>query len=261
MKTTQISLLLALLCCLSCQTDQPASEQAATVYTRPLQIGASGNMQYIAQVLAQVFTLDTNTPFEVTIGSSTDLGERIKKDTLFDFLLSTDLPFLDSLYQTNLSITAPQTIAYGKLVLWTTKSGIVPDLESLRSAGMQQIALPDPATNAYGAAIQSVLEKEQMLAFLEGRLVYQQDLLETNESILNGSVDVGFTAKSMVLAPQYTETGSWIEVDDRLYDLVPHYLIRVQKTDTTHPASDAFEAFLLSQRAKDILANFGFIPN
>lgn len=257
--------LIFLLALSACQTedtseqviqDLPPVEILDTLY-----IGTSGNMQYVVQVLAQIFNLDYNVPIQVKVGSSADFTTQIAKDTLFDFLFTTDQAFLDSLFQAGFNPSKPLDLAYGKLVLWTMESGYMPDFVALRSPSIQQVALPDPSTTAYGATIQAILEQEQMMDFLGPRLVFPKDLIETNQLITSGEVSIGFTAKSMVLSPEYTEVGSWMEVDDRLYDPVPHQFLRLHKADAVHPLAEDFEQFLKSQRVKDVLANFGFLPN
>lgn len=247
----------------ACQPDKPDDEQDLTPVKTldTLYIATSSNMQYVVQVLTQIFNLDYNVPIQVKVGSSADLAAQIAKDTLFDFLFTTDQAFLDSLFQNGFNPSPPLDIAYGKLVLWTMESGYMPDMVALRSSNIKKVALPDPKTTAYGATILSILEKEQMMDFLGPRLVYQKNLVETNQLITSGEVSIGFTAKSLVLSPQYTEVGSWIEVDDRLYDPIPHQFLRLQKPGEPHPLSTTFEQFIKSQRVKDVLANFGFLPN
>ncbi len=247
----------------ACQPDQPDEEQNLTPVETldTLYIATSSNMQYVVQVLTQIFNLDYNVPIQVKVGSSTDLDTQITKDTLFDFLFTTDQAFLDSLFQNGFSPSPPEDIAYGKLVLWTLESGYMPDMVALRSPSIKTVGLPDPKSTAYGATILSILEKEEMMDFLGPRLVYQKNLIETNQLITSGEVSIGFTAKSLVLSPQYTEVGSWIEVDDRLYDPIPHQFLRLHKLGEPHPLATTFEEFIKSQRVKDVLANFGFLPN
>lgn len=248
----------------TCQTDQePAPEQVDSPIKvlDTLHIATSGNMQYVVQVLAQVFNLDHDVPYQVSVGNSQALSRQIAQDTLYDFLFSTDQAFLDSLAEVGFSPNKALDIAYGKLVLWTLETGYMPDFVALRGPSIQQVALPNPETTAYGATIQGVLEKEQMMDFLGPKLVYQENLMETNQLITSQAVSIGFTAKSMVLSPEFTELGSWLEVDDRLYDPVPHQFLRLHKGKQTHPLAENFEQFLKSQQVKDVLANFGFLPN
>lgn len=255
-------LLLALSACQTEDSSEQTTQDLTPVETLDtLYIGTSGNMQYVVQVLAQIFNLDHNVPIQVQVGSRSEFTTQIEQDTLFDFLFTTDQGFLDSLFQAGFNPSKPLDLAYGKLVLWTMESGYMPDFVALRSASIKKVALPDPTTTAYGATIQAILEQEQMMDFLGPRLVYLKDLVETNQLIISGEVSIGFTAKSMVLSPEYTEVGSWIEVDDRLYDPVPHQFLRLYKADAVHPLTENFEQFLKSQRVKDVLANFGFLPN
>lgn len=247
-----------------CKAD-PQKEVEQTVVPETIQdtlhLATDGSMSYVVQVLAQIFTLDYPMPYQVHTLSSRAVAKQIQKDTVFDFLFSTDQVLLDSLYQLGLSPDKPVDLAYGKLVLWTTQSGFMPDLVALRSPTINQVALPDPAKNAYGKTALSILKKEQMMDLLDSRLVYPIDLKETNRLITNGDISIGFTSKSMVLTPEYTEVGSWVEVDDRLYDPVPHQFIRLNQTSAGHPRATTFEDFLKSQRVKDVLANFGYLPN
>ena len=214
-------------------------------------------MQYATQVITQVFTEETGIPCEMITGSSGKLMAQIKAGAPFDVFLSANMKYPQELYNAGFTTSVPTVYAYGKLVLWTAKSGILPNLELLPDSSIQHIAIANPETAPYGTAALQALQSSDFYESIKGKLVYGESIAQTSQFILSGAAELGFTAKSIILSGQLEEKGSWLMVNETLYEPIAQGAVIVKKEE---PNSDAqqFLAFLQSQPAKDILANFGY---
>lgn len=240
--------LLLLMLALGCQND---SSQP------PLRIATAANMQYATQVITQVFTEETGVPCEMVVGSSGKLMAQVKAGAPFDVFLSADVKYPQELYSTGFTSGPPTVYASGKLVLWTTLSGFTPDISQVQEASVRHIALANPETAPYGKAAMQALQNAGFYESVEEKLVYGESIAQATQFIQSGAAEMGFTAKSMILSGKIAEEGSWLMVDERLYDPIRQGAVIIKKEES-HPAAEQFLAFLQSQRARDILANFGY---
>lgn len=223
----------------------------------PLRIATAANMQYATQVITQVFSNETGIPCEMITGSSGKLMAQIKAGAPFDVFLSANMKYPQELYNSGYSTAAPTIYAYGKLVLWTSKTGQVPNMELLLDSTVEHIAVANPETAPYGTAAVQALRNAGLYEKIQDKLVFGESIAQTSQFILSGAADLGFTAKSVILSGQLEEKGSWLMVDEGLYEPIAQGAIIVKKEEPNASAQQFLE-FLQSQRAKDILANFGY---
>lgn len=223
----------------------------------PLRIATAANMQYATQVITQVFTEETGIPCEMIVGSSGKLMAQIKAGAPFDVFLSANMKYPQELYQSGFTTAPPAIYAFGKLVIWTNQSGLIPELSQVENIRVDHIALANPETAPYGTAALQALQNAGFYESAEEKLVFGESIAQATQFILSGAAELGFTAKSVILSGQLAEQGSWLMVDERLYDPIRQGAVMVRKEET-NPAAEQFMRFLQSQRAKDILANFGY---
>ena len=77
--------------------------------------------------------------------------------------------------------------------------------------------------------------------------------------LLSQAVEVGFTAKSVVLDPSLKNQGTWVEVDPKTYSPIAQGVVLLKKK-TAEPsvAARRFYDFLFSKRAHAIFRKFGY---
>lgn len=241
-------LILAGLAGSSCQSD---SNQT------PLRIATAANMQYATLVITQAFTEETGIPCEMIVGSSGKLMAQIKAGAPFDVFLSANMKYPQELYNTDYTTAPPQVYALGKLVLWTNQSGLTPELSQVNDSSIRHLALANPETAPYGTAALQALQNGGFYESVQEKLVYGESVSQATQFILSGAAELGFTAKSVMLSGQLTDQGSWLMVDERLYEPIRQGAVLIKK-EISGPAAAQFMTFLKSQRVKNILTNFGY---
>ena len=89
------------------------------------------------------------------------------------------------------------------------------------------------------------------------KLVYGESVGQATQYIYKGLVDVGFTAKSVVLSPQMKNKGRWIEIDDSLYSPIKQGVV-ILRHGKNNLYAQKFIEFLLSYTGKKILKKYGY---
>ena len=229
-------------------------------YHEDLTIAVSANMQFAMHEIVESFEKSTDLKCKMVVSSSGKLTAQIVAGAPFDVLVSADVKYPMELFELGIAIDSPVVYALGKLVLWSTKKDIEPSLEYLGSQNVKHIAIANPATAPYGAAAIEVLKKYGMLESIQHKLVYGESISQTNQFVISGSAEAGFTAMSVVLSKQMKGRGKWIELDHHLYSPIAQSMVVVDNENKM--LSGKFFAFLFSPEAKEILRKNGYeLPN
>ncbi|WP_029521173.1 molybdate ABC transporter substrate-binding protein [Persephonella sp. IF05-L8] len=228
-------------------------------YGETLTIAAAANVQYALKEITQEFQ-KRYPAVRITkiISSSGKLTAQIIRGAPYDLLLSADMKYPEFLYKKGFAISKPVVYAKGTLVLWSMKDiPLENEIKSLLNPSIKKIAIPDPKTAPYGREAKKALEKSGIYQKVRYKLVYGESVGQATQYIYKGLVDVGFTAKSVVLSPQMKNKGRWIEIDNSLYSPIKQGVI-ILKHGKNNLYAQKFIEFLLSDTGKKILKRYGY---
>lgn len=224
-------------------------------------IATAANMQFAMEKLTNEFTKQTGIKCELVISSSGKLTAQIKEGAPYDVFIAANMKYPEEIYNSGLAENQPQIYAYGKLVLWSMVEGIEVSLELLQENSIHHIALANPKTAPYGLAATEVLNHHSIYKKVESKLVFGESIAQTNQFITSKSAEIGFTAMSVVLSPEMKDKGKWIEIDKSTYTPIEQGVVVVKHNEHSNKSAIKFYEFLFSEKAKDILTNFGYAIN
>ncbi len=223
-----------------------------------LTIAVAANMQFAMEELIKAFSDKTGVRCETTISSSGKLTVQIKEGAPFDVFVSADMNYPEEIYNSGLAAAPPKVYAYGKLVLWSMKEGVNPSLDMLGGNSVRHIALANPKLAPYGVAAVEALKNHQLWEQVEKKLVYGESIAQTNQFVLAGAAEVGFTAMSVVLSPQMKGKGQWIEINQEDYSPIAQGAVAIKRANAPSADAQKFYDFLFSEEASAILKAFGY---
>lgn len=216
-------------------------------------------MQFVMHELVNAFTEETGIECEVIVGSSGKLTAQIKEGAPFDVFMSANMKFPNELFKSGLTTKKPIIYAYGKLVLWSMFDKVKPNLDSLLANGVKHIALANPKTAPYGQSTIEILKARGIFEQVKSKLVYGESVSQTNQFITSKVVEVGFTAKSVVLSSNMKEKGTWVEIDSSYYSPIAQGIVILKNRTSQISEAENFYNFLFSSKAKEILNKFGYV--
>lgn len=226
-----------------------------------ISIATAANMQFAMKEITQTFTQKTGINCEIMVSSSGKLTAQIKEGAPYDIFVSADMKFPNNLYKSGFTTTKPVIYGYGKLVLWTLFDTIKPSLKTLHYKNIKHIAVANPKTAPYGKAAYEVFQKKNILSQLEPKFVFGESVAQTNQFITTKAAEIGFTAKSTVVAPQTKGKGNWIEINEELYTPISQGIVLLKNGSGNKNHTQQFYKFLLSDEGKNILSKFGYSIN
>lgn len=221
----------------------------------PIYIATAANMQFAMEALVEAFQQIENVPCEIVMNSSGKLSAQIKAGAPYDIFLSADRKYPQGLWLLGLSEKQPETYAFGKLVLWSSLVFDTLTIASLQDERIQFIALPNPKTAPYGRVAQEVMERTDLWESLEAKFVMGESIAQTNQFLLSGAAQIGFTAQSVVLVSQMEKDGQWELINDDLYTPIRQDALLL--TNASERAEQFYD-FLFSETARSILIKFGY---
>lgn len=221
-----------------------------------LRIAAAANMQFATEALSQAFQTQTGQDCEVIIGSSGKLTAQIIQGAPFDIFLSADMKYPQKLFEKDLLLKEPKVYAYGHLILWSMNEKLLASPDSLDWSKVDHVAMANPKTAPYGRAAMEVLEHYDLSEKLKSRIVYGENIAQTNQFIASGAAELGFTATSISFVPHLKKQGHWFLLDSATYQPIQQGVALLKQAD--HPAAVQFYDFLFSDKGKEILNTFGY---
>ncbi len=234
---------------------------SAAVHADALTVAVAANAEFVFNDLAAEFKKESGQDLKPIINSSGKFVTQIMNGAPYDVFLSADMEFPEKLYQAGYAVAAPKPYAYGALVVWTMKDLDLHTWQSaLATAAVSKIAVANPQTAPYGRETMKALGKAKLDQVLAPKLVFGESIAQTNQYIFSAVADVGFTAKSVVLAPDMKGKGKWIEVPKDLYEPIAQGAVILKHGQETNPKlAQEFYAFLYSDKARAILEHYGYL--
>jgi molybdate transport system substrate-binding protein len=225
-----------------------------------LTVAVAANVKYAFDDISAAFTKETGIAVTSVVSSSGKLTAQIKHGAPYDVFLSADMLYPATLHKDGFAVVAPKVYASGALVLWTNKTvDISKGLAVLSDATITRVAIANPKLAPYGRETIKALDYYQLKASVAPKLVYGESISQVNQYIDTKSVDIGFTAKSVVMSPELKTTGTWIDVPAESYEPIEQGMVILKYGAQNHgDAARKFYGFILSKKSRDILSQYGY---
>jgi molybdate transport system substrate-binding protein len=233
----------------------------AAAFADPLTVAVAANVKYAFDDLAVEFKKDTGIEVQGVFGSAGKITAQVKSGAPFDAFLSADTEYPEALYKDGLAVTQPKVYAYGVLVLWTTKDfDLSKGLPLLTDAKVQKIAIANPKVAPYGRAAIQALESAKLNTAVESKLVFGESITQATQFVDSGAADIGFIAKSIVIAPEMAGKGKWVEVPKDSYQPIAQGVVVLKHgAETQSPSARKFVDFLFTPKARAIFEKYGYV--
>ena len=224
-----------------------------------INIAVASNMKPVFEEIVTAFMSETSDPrIELICASSGLLYAQISEGAPFCIFISADTAYTKELHTRGIA-SLPKVYAKGPLVLWTNRSDIKPNLNSLLSDEVKHIAIPNPELAPYGISAVRVLERSGLLNHLKHKLVYGENVSQTNHLVASGAVEIGFTSPSIKLQQR---NAFFFTFSDTICSALEHAAIVNQtvKLDMSQvKLRDSFYQFLFSPASRQILRKHGYL--
>lgn len=233
----------------------------STLFAQTINIAVAANVSYAMEVLLDEFSkTNPDTDVKVTLGSSGKLTAQIKHGAPYELFMSANMMFPESLYSDEIAITKPIVYAQGSLAyLSSSQKDFSKSMELLKDKAIGKIAIANPKTAPYGKAAVEAMKNSGVYEDIKSKLIYAESISQTVSFAITAA-DIGFIAKSSLYSPKmlhFKEGINWVDVDSDLYTPINQGIVILKGGENEEVR--AFYDFMLSDRAKKILKDFGYL--
>ena len=230
-------------------------------FAEDITVAVAANVQYTFEELKTEFQKETGINVKQIIGSSGKFTMQIENGAPFDVFLSAEMDYPKTLEKEGLTYHSPKIYAYGTLVLWTMNNvDLSKGIEAVTDPAVRKIAIASPNTAPYGCQAVNALKHYNLYGEVLKKLVYGESIAQANQFITSKAADLGFTAKSVVLAPNMKDQGKWIEIDKDAYEPIAQGAVILKHAQKEHlQEAQKFFDFLFTKEAQEILKKYGYV--
>lgn len=226
-----------------------------------LTVAVAANVKFVFDELKAEFKKSSGIEIKGVFASSGKINAQIKSGAPYDVFMSADMAFPEALHRDGHAVAAPKVYARGVLVLWTMQPlDLKQGMAVLKNPEVKRVAMANPKLAPYGAEAMRALEHFKLRGAIEPKLIYGESIAQVNQYIDTRSAEIGFTAKSVVLAPQMKGRGNWMEVPRDSYRPIEQGIVLLRHgAEKNGDSARRFMDFMDSARARKILEKFGYI--
>jgi len=226
----------------------------------PLTVAIAANLKYVFDDLSAEFKKETGIETQSVLNASGKIATQVRNGAPFDVFMSADMEFPEGLYKDGYATTPPKAYAYGLLVLWSqTGVDLSKGVAVLAEKNVGKVAIANPKVAPFGRQAIKVLDYYKVRAAVEPKLVYGENITQVSQYVDSKAADVGFSAKSIVVAPETAGKGKWVEVPAESYEPIAQGVVILKHgSEVNGEAARKFYGFVLSEKARAIFAKNGY---
>jgi molybdate transport system substrate-binding protein len=233
-----------------------------SIYAQTINIAVAANVSYAIDDLIKEFNkTNPDTKIAVTLGSSGKLTAQIKNGAPYQVFMAANMKYPEALYSDKIAITKPVIYAQGSLaILSSKKQDFSKGIMLAKESSINKIAIANPKTAPYGKAAVEAMKNVKIYDEVVSKYVYAESISQTVSYALTAA-DIGFIAKSSLYSPKmamYKEGINWSDVDPKLYTPINQGIVILNNAKENNEVK-AFYDFILSEKAKKIFNDFGYL--
>lgn len=233
---------------------------ATLAQAEPLTVAIAANLKYVFEDISAEFKKETGIETQSVLNSSGKIAAQVRNGAPYDVFMSADMEFPEKLYRDGYTASSPKTYAYGLLVLWTQKDvDLSKGVVGLTDASVGKVAIANPRLAPFGHQAMNVLDYYKIRSVVEPKLVYAESIAQVGQYVDSKAADVGFIAKSIVVAPETAGKGRWVEVPTESYEPIAQGMVILKHGAAANgEAARKFYEFVQSTKAREIFAKYGY---
>ncbi len=231
----------------------------APVHAAEVSVAVASDFAAPMERIAALFQKESGHTVKVSLGASGKLYTQIKAGAPFDVFLSADEEQPKLLLQEGLAVGGSRFVyATGRLVLWSTQSGLVDDKGSVLNKGnFNRLAIANPRFSPYGVAAKETLGKLTMWNAIQEKLDREDDVTQAYQLAATEKVDLALIALSQVMRDGKVIEGSWWVVPSELHKPIRQSAVLLSRAKD-QAAAKAFLDFLKGKKAMAVMRGFGY---
>lgn len=225
-------------------------------------IAVAANFSPAMEEIVRQFTISTGLKVRLTSGASGTLVRQIEQGAPFELFLSADEDYVLKLYTEKLTPDSGRNYAIGNLVLYIPYGSHLDKMQDIEkilrhliSENDYRIAMANPELAPYGTAARQVISRFANLHMLQQRIILGENVGQTAQFALTGSVDAAFLPYSLAITNIMQEKGYFELIPNEWYKPVYQRMVLLNNAGA---AAQALYKYINSDAAKIVISKYGY---
>lgn len=226
-------------------------------------IAGAADLQFALTDVAKAFHEADGREVKLTFGSSGNFFRQIQEGAPFEMYMSADERFVFDLSAAGLTENDGDLYAVGRIVLIVphgsllAPDGTLTDLAAaLEDGRLTKFAIANPEHAPYGRRAEEALRHAGLWEAIEDKLVLGENVSQAAQFATTGGAEGGIVAYSLALSPAVSDLGNYELIPDEWHEPLRQRMVLLNGAGET---ARAFYAFLLSEPARAIMRDYGFV--
>ena len=229
----------------------------------PLLIAGAADLQPAFTVLGERFEQATGEQVVFSFGSSGQLAQQLIEGAPMDLYASANVAFVEQVLAAGVGDPDTQsTYAFGRITIWSPDDAWR-DWDTLEDLAddedLVNLAIANPQHAPYGLAARQALESAGLWDAVEPKLVYGENIADTQRLAATGNADAAIVALSLALAADEAGDGTWVLLDEDLHEPLQQDLVVVAEDPDRAALATRFIAFVEAEEGRQVMRRFGFL--
>lgn len=234
---------------------------AVSVSAQAVKVAAAANLRNVLEeIKTEYLKYNPGSEITLTFGASGNLVQQILNGADFNFFMAADNEFPEKLREKSATLGPIRVYAYGKLVMWSGTLDVSKGEALLQTAAVKKIAIANPETAPYGNRSVEFLKKKGLFDKLKPKIVYADNISQAAQFAFSGNAEIGFTAMSLVLAPEMQDAGKYYIVPKADYTPIAQACVLL-KTRGRNMEAAKFMQFTIDPKTTPIWEKWGYTAN
>jgi molybdate transport system substrate-binding protein len=229
----------------------------------PLLVAGAADLMPAFEELGERFEQETGEDVTFVFGSSGQLAQQIIEGAPMDVFASANVEYVEEVVAAGRGDASTQTTyAFGRITIWSRGDawGGWSDLRDLaEDPGVTNLAIANPDHAPYGTAAREAFMTRGLWDELEGRLVFGENIADTQRLAASGNADAAVVALSLALAADQRDEGAWVLIDDALHEPLQQELVVVAEDPDRAELAARFVAFVDGEDGRAVMRRYGFL--
>ena len=226
-----------------------------------LLVAAAADLRPAFSELGVMFTAATGHEVVFDFGSSGQLAQRIMEGAPVDVYASANVTYVDDVLRSGRGDPGTKaTYAYGRIAIWalTGSWGDWRDLGDLvGDQSVRYLAIANPDHAPYGLAARQALEASGLWNDVGQRLVFGENISDTQRLADTGDADAAIVALSLAIAAG--GRGEWVLVDEALHEPLEQALVVIADDRVRAEAARGFAELVNRPEGRAVMTRYGFV--
>ena len=215
-------------------------------------VAAASNLRPILDSICILYKNTEKTPPEIIYGSSSKLAHQIDHQAPFSLFLSADRFYPSKLKEKHPTFSPTAVYSYGRIAIASKTIPSESLMKTLLAGNFSRISIPNPKTAPYGHICVEFLKHLKIYESIKSKLVYGENVLQTQQFIVGNSVNLGITALSV--SKSHSDT-NYITIPESMHSRLAQHLIVTTPKDLR--VLD-FVQFLKTSRIQQLFKDNGY---